>query len=136
MLKRKARSTKGRWGQTSEEIMADINKQKRLEERGSKESRSKLAAVLKKQRKERDAQNKLEAKRQKEAEQRQRNIEVYKSKTEERKAIAEFREQSHRARQAHPLVKVFHKDKPKSPFALPKRRKKSKLLGRGSGWSL
>lgn len=60
-------------------------------------------------------------------------IESENARTREATAIANRRKASHEQRLSHPLVKIFHGTKPKTA---PRRRRRTKAFGRGSGWNL
>ena len=62
-----------------------------------------------------------------------KKAEVENARTKEANAIANRRKASHEQRLSHPLVRAFHGTKPRTAV---RRRRRTKVLGRGSGWNL
>ena len=62
-----------------------------------------------------------------------KRIESENARTRGATAIANRRKAQHEQRASHPLVKIFHSTKSKTA---PRRRRRTKVFGRGSGWNL
>lgn len=62
-----------------------------------------------------------------------KRTELENARARESTAIANRRKASHEQRLSHPLIKIFHGTKPKTA---PRRRRRTKAFGRGSGWNL
>ena len=63
-----------------------------------------------------------------------KRIESENARTREATAIANRRKASHEQRLSHPLVRAFHSGT--KPRTAVRRRRRTKVLGRGSGWNL